>query len=107
MPSMQTFQLYGYGFDCVKNELYDAADERYFGLGYDGFGDLYLLDVDTGRVRRWGHDRDPWEDGAEFASLDAFAFGILRNELAAQHRIDRAEMEACFSRLGFGWLTPV
>jgi hypothetical protein len=106
MPSMQTFQLSGYGFDCVKNELYDAEDERYFGLGYDGFGDLYLLDVDTGGVRRWGHDRDPWEDGAEFASLDAFAFGILRNELVNQQRIDRAEMESCFTRLGFAWLAP-
>lgn len=106
MPSMQTFQLYGYGFDCVKNTLHDAEDERYFGLGYDGFGDLYLLDVTTGRVRRWGHDRDPWEDGAEFASLDAFAFAILRNELVHDQRIDRSEVERCFARLGIGWLSP-
>ena len=104
---MQTFQIYGYGFDCVKNTLYDAEEERYFGLGYDGFGDLYLLDVDTGRVRRWGHDRDPWEDGAELASLDAFAFGILRNELAHEERIDRTAAARCFARLGFEWLASV
>ena len=103
--------------DYVDGELRSArffakvsdgdADETDFGLRYDGFGDLYLLDVDTGRVRRWGHDRDPWEDGAEFASLDAFAFGVLRSELVHQQRIDQAEAERCFARLGFAWLAPI
>jgi hypothetical protein len=73
-------------------------------LAYDAYGDLYLLDVENGRVLRWAHDRDPFEDGEEFESLDAFAWAMLRLELCSWQRIAATDLGAAFERLGFGWL---
>jgi hypothetical protein len=102
-PEFERSSLTGYGFDCVENELDSASEAKYFGLAYTGDGDLQLLDLETGRVLEWVHDYTPFEDGAEFASLDAYAFAILRIELAAKKRINKTEAAATFKRLGFGW----
>jgi hypothetical protein len=103
LPALSRAQLSGYGFDCVKNELYNATDKKYFGLSYTSDGDLQLLDLETGRVLEWVHDSDPFEDDAVFPSLDAYAFAIVRIELAAQKRIPKPDAAAVFKRLGFGW----
>jgi len=102
-PMLRTCEISAFGFDCVSNELYGAEDARYFGLAYDDYGDMYLLDLPTGRVRRWAHDRDPFEDDEDFESLDAFAFAVVRAELAAEGSIPSESLPALFNRLGFGW----
>jgi hypothetical protein len=102
-PALTRSSLSGYGFDCVKNTLYAAADKKYFGLAYTCDGDLQLLNLETGRVLEWVHDGAPFEENAEFLTLDAYAFAILRIELAAQKRIKKNEAEAVFKRLGFAW----
>ncbi len=102
-PALSRAQLSGYGFDCVKHELHAANDPKYFGLAYTCDGDLQLLDLETGRVVEWVHDYAPFEDDAVFPSLDAYAFALLRIELAAQKRIPPKDAAAVFERLGFGW----
>ena len=107
VPALTRADPSGYGFDCVKNKLYNATDKKYFGLSYTSDGDLQLLDVETGRVLEWVHDYDPFEDDAIFASLDAYAFAILRIELAALKRIAVKDVAVVFKRLGFGWATKL
>ncbi len=102
-PSLTRSSLSGYGFDCVKNELHAATDDKYFGLSYTSDGDLQLLDLESGRVLEWVHDYEPFEEDAAFPSLDAYAFALVRIELAAQKRIPKSEAKAAFERLGFGW----
>ncbi len=103
LPELQRASLSGYGFDCVKNELADAAESKYFGLSYTMDGDLQLLDLETGQVLEWVHDYTPFEEDAVFPTLDAYAFAILRIELAAEKRIPKSEVTTLFERLGFGW----
>lgn len=105
-PSLDKCDLSGYGFDCVANELYNATDARYYGLGYDHLGSLYLLDVKNGKVRRWIHDGDPFEDGEDFASLDGFAFALVRTQLVTDGAVASDDVAAVYERLGFGWLDP-
>ncbi len=106
-PALTRSSLSGYGFDCVKNELSDATDARWFGLSYTMDGDLQLLDLDTGRVLEWVHDYQPFEDDAIFPSLDAYAFAIVRVELAAKKQIPKMELAPLFKRLGFEWATKL
>jgi hypothetical protein len=87
-----------YGFDCVKNELYGADEATYFGLAYDGFGDMYLLDLTTGAVLFYSHEEGTLEEG--FDSLDTFAFAMSRVDAALKGRIAKHELEASFERLG-------
>jgi hypothetical protein len=95
-PALTRSSLSGYGFDCVKNALDAATDKKYFGLAYTCDGGLQLLNLETGRVLEWVHDGAPFQEDAEFPNSDAFAFAILRIELAAQKRIKKSKAEARF-----------
>jgi hypothetical protein len=98
VPSMTiAFDFDSYGFDCKKEELHGAADDRYVGIASDGSGEMFLLDVTTGEVVRYAH-----EEGSvtpAFASLDHLAFSLLRVEAAAQKLIAKAKLSALFKRL--------
>lgn len=102
-PTLTRSSLSGYGFDCLKNELDAATDDRYFGLSYTSDSDLQLLDLETGQVLEWVHDYDPFEEDAIFPNLDVYAFAIIRIELAAQKRIPKVKAKALFKQLGVEW----
>jgi hypothetical protein len=99
VPSMTlAFDFSSYGFDCKKEELYGATDDKYVGIASDGSGEMFLLDVTTGEVVRYAH-----EEGSvapAFTSLDQLAFSLLRIEAAAKKMIPKAKLSALFKRLG-------
>ncbi|MFE8605541.1 SMI1/KNR4 family protein [Archangium violaceum] len=99
VPSMTTaFDFDSYGFDCEKEELYGAADDKYVGIASDGSGEMFLLDVTTGEVVRYAHEEGTVAPA--FASLDHLAFSLLRVEAAAKKVIPKAKLSALFKRLG-------
>ncbi|PTL85001.1 SMI1/KNR4 family protein [Vitiosangium sp. GDMCC 1.1324] len=99
VPSMTVaFDFDSYGFDCKKEELYGANDDKYVGIASDGSGEMFLLDVTTGEVVRYAH-----EEGSvapAFTSLDELAFSLLRVEAAAKKLIPKAKLSALFKKLG-------
>ncbi|MDC0716098.1 hypothetical protein [Nannocystis bainbridge] len=97
----QRFDVSGtYGFDCVKQGLAGAADERYVGLSADGSGNMHLLDTTTGRVLGYEHESDSFDAERGFADLDAFAFAMPRVEAAASKRIPAKKLAELFKALG-------
>jgi hypothetical protein len=99
LPYMGTaFDLHGYALDCVKSALDGAAEEKYFGIAYDGSGDIFLLDVTTGEVVVYLHD-EGIIDAAKYRSLDEFAFAMLRVELAASDRVPKARLKKLLTSL--------
>ncbi|MCY1054423.1 hypothetical protein [Nannocystis sp. SCPEA4] len=97
----QRFDVSGsYGFDCVRNGLAGAADDRYVGLSSDGSGNMHLLDTTTGRVLGWEHEGDGFDDRRGFDDLDAFAFAMARVEAAAAKRIPAKKLADLFNALG-------
>ncbi|WP_244239348.1 SMI1/KNR4 family protein [Corallococcus carmarthensis] len=92
------FDFGSYGFDCKKEELSGANDDKYVGIASDGSGEMFLLDVTTGEVVRYAHEED--SIAPAFTSLDQLAFSLLRIEAAAKKRIPKAKLSALFKRLG-------
>ena len=97
---LRCFDVSSYGFDCVKNELYGAADARYVGLSSDGSGNMHLLDTETGQVLGYEHEEGRFDEKCAFQDLDAYAFTMIRVEAVAQKRIDPKELTTLFERLG-------
>ena len=89
-----------YGFDCAGENLPGAADPRYVGLSSDGSGNMHLLDTESGEVLGWEHEQDGFDERRSFASLDAYAFAMIRVAAAAQGRIDKKQLAAAFKKLG-------
>jgi hypothetical protein len=89
-----------YGFDCVRNELAGASDERYVGLSADGSGNMHLLDTTTGRVLGYEHEEGRFDPKRGFDDLDAFAFAMTRVEAAAAKRIPAKKLADLFKALG-------
>lgn len=106
VPFMGSFDLTGYGFDCVENRLEGAADPKFFGLAYDGNADLWLLDVSTGEVVRYEHESAVLSK-QRFVSVDQFAFAMLRLELAVSGRIRREALKKTLVRLGLKAALPL
>lgn len=100
VPYLQAASLNAYGFDAVKNDLYGAAEARYFGLAYDDMGNMQLLDLETGAVKGYEHEEGIFDKRRTFPDLDTWAFAMLRIELAAQRRTPKDAIEALFTRLG-------
>ncbi|MFP2923619.1 SMI1/KNR4 family protein [Pyxidicoccus sp. 3LG] len=99
VPSMtMAFDFDSYGFDCKKEELYGASDDKYVGIASDGSGEMFLLDVTTGEVVRYAHEEGSVSPA--FASLDQLAFSLLRVEAAAKKLLPKAKVSALFNRLG-------
>lgn len=99
VPSMTlAFDFGSYGFDCAKEGLYGANDDKYVGLASDGSGEIFLLDVSTGEVVRYAHEEGTVAPA--FASLDQFAFALLRIEAAAKKLIPKPKVAALYKRLG-------
>ncbi|RKH14791.1 SMI1/KNR4 family protein [Corallococcus sp. CA053C] len=92
------FDFETYGFDCKKNDLYGANDDKYVGIASDGSGEMFLLDTTTGEVVRYAHEEGTVAPA--FTSLDLLAFSLLRVEAAAKKLIPKAKLSALFKRLG-------
>ncbi|AKU94091.1 Thioredoxin [Labilithrix luteola] len=99
-PSLVTTSLDAYGFDTVKNELYGATDDRYFGLAYDGMGNMQFLDLKTGKVLGYEHEEGIFDKRRAFPTLDEWAFAMVRLELVLERRVPAAAMKKLFKRLG-------
>lgn len=102
VPYMGSTSFEAYGFDPVKNDLYGAADARYFGLAYEGMGNMQFLDLETGEIQGYEHEEGIFDERRAFPDLDAWAFAMLRVELAAQRRSPKDEVKALFERLELG-----
>jgi hypothetical protein len=99
VPSMTlAFDFGSYGFDCKKEDLYGANDDKYVGIASDGSGEMFLLDVSTGEVVRYAHEEGSVSPA--FTSLDQLAFSLLRVEAAAKKLLPKAKVSALFKRLG-------
>ncbi|RKH25386.1 SMI1/KNR4 family protein [Corallococcus praedator] len=99
VPSMTlAFDFDSYGFDCKKEELFGANDDKFVGIASDGSGEMFLLDVTTGAVVRYAHEEGTVAPA--FTSLDQLAFSLLRVEAAAKKLIPKAKVSALFKRLG-------
>lgn len=99
-PSLVNMNLEAYGFDTVTNELYGATDGRYFGLAYDGMGNMQFLDLKTGKVLGYETDEGIFDKRRAFASLDEWAFAMVRVELVDDERVPAAAMKKLFKQLG-------
>jgi hypothetical protein len=99
LPESTTCNFTAYGFDTVKNELYGATDARYVGLASDESGSYQFLDVVTGAVLSYEHEGGIFEEERGFASLDEWAFTMMRVELVSQGRVAKADMRELFERL--------
>lgn len=99
-PSLVTASLEGYGFDTVTNELYGATDDRYFGLAYDGMGNMQFLDLKTGKVLGYETDEGIFDKRRAFSTLDEWAFSMVRVELVNEGRVPAAAMKKLFKQLG-------
>ncbi|NRD67474.1 SMI1/KNR4 family protein [Corallococcus exiguus] len=98
VPSMTlAFDFDSYGFDCKKEDLAGANDDKYVGIASDGSGEMFLLDVTTGAVVRYAHEEGSVSPA--FDSLDQLAFALLRVEAAAKKLIPKAKVSALFKRL--------
>lgn len=100
VPFLETVGMYAYGFDPIKNELYGVEDPRYFGLAYDRSGNMQLLDLQTGEVVGYEHEEGRFDERRAFADLDRWAFAMLRVQLVAERRSDKAAVQALFEQLG-------
>jgi hypothetical protein len=88
-----------FGFDTADLRG-DAANPRYVGLSSDGSGNMHLLDLETGNVVGYEHESDAIDPKRTFDSIDAYAFALLRIELALDKRIEAAELTKALDRLG-------
>jgi hypothetical protein len=100
-----------YGFDCQKNELYGADSDRYVGLAAESSGDMFILDLETGKVLDYSHEEGIFSEKGTFEDLDTFAFTMIRVEAAREKekQIDKGELAPVFERLGLSagirWLS--
>ena len=98
-PHLVCCNLDAYGFDTVANELEGLTDARYFGLAYDGSGNMQFLDLETGKVVGYEHEEGILDPERELPTLDAWAFAMPRVELARIGRVDVRELKKLFERL--------
>jgi hypothetical protein len=110
-PALALCDVSAYGFDCQKNELYGADDDRYVGIAAENSGDMFLLDLEVGKVLEYSHEEGVFSEKGTFEDLDTFAFTMIRVEAARdkEKQIDKGELARVFERLGLSvglrWLS--
>jgi hypothetical protein len=110
-PALVLCDVSAYGFDCQTNELYGADDDRYVGIAAENSGDMFLLDLDNGKVLEYSHEEGIFSERGTFEDLDTFAFTMIRVEAARdkEKQIDKSELARVFEQLGLSvglrWLS--
>ena len=99
-PFLSMLNIAQYGFDFEENGLLTDEDhENYLALTCDDYGDMYLLELDTGLVVSYGCDEDILRNDETFDNLDVFLWIMIRLNSVLEGVLDLDDVEGDIEEL--------
>jgi tetratricopeptide (TPR) repeat protein len=93
LPGTDMLNVAQYGFDFAKNGLLGKRASSYLGLTCDGDGDMYALELSTGKVVFYDHETDRLVPKRSFADLDTFFWIMVRVSAVNDGHLERKDVE--------------